>query len=104
MRQERMSVPKQIRGSEVSFEPGQALSFFTVHDGNPESFHISFAKDRHLIAYMAVVMDPASTNSHRTVHVVTVVRYLHWTGPVYFNVIRPFHHIVVGQMARAAAR
>jgi hypothetical protein len=30
-----------------------------------------------------------------------VVHYKHWTGPVYFNLIRPFHHLVVSRMARA---
>ena len=34
----------------------------------------------------------------------TVVHYKHWTGPVYFNVIRPFHHLVVRQMARAGTK
>jgi hypothetical protein len=37
-------------------------------------------------------------------HVATVVNYCHWTGPVYFSVVRPFHHLVVRQMMRAAAR
>jgi hypothetical protein len=37
-------------------------------------------------------------------YIVTIVHYLHWTGPVYFNLIRPFHHLVVARMARAGAR
>jgi len=36
--------------------------------------------------------------------VVTVVRYHAWNGPVYFNMIRPFHHLVVGRMAAAGVR
>jgi len=36
-------------------------------------------------------------------YIVTIVHYLHWTGPVYFNLIRPFHHLVVARMARAGA-
>jgi hypothetical protein len=31
---------------------------------------------------------------------ITIVFYKHWTGPVYFNLIRPFHHLVVARMAR----
>ncbi|MGE6761631.1 DUF2867 domain-containing protein [Corallococcus interemptor] len=29
--------------------------------------------------------------------------YRNWAGPVYFNVIRPFHHLVVARMARHGA-
>ncbi|MCP4674680.1 MAG: DUF2867 domain-containing protein [Deltaproteobacteria bacterium] len=32
------------------------------------------------------------------------VKYHHWTGPVYFNVIRSFHHFVVWAMVRTAVR
>ncbi|XXF76233.1 DUF2867 domain-containing protein [Myxococcaceae bacterium GXIMD 01537] len=40
----------------------------------------------------------------RRFHVATIVRYRRWAGPVYFNVIRPFHHLVVRGMLRHAAR
>jgi hypothetical protein len=43
------------------------------------------------------------TGDHKRFHVVTIVHYRRWTGPVYFNVIRPFHHLVVYQMAKSAA-
>jgi hypothetical protein len=39
----------------------------------------------------------------RRFHVVTIVHYNNLAGPVYFNVIRPFHHLVVKQMARRGA-
>ncbi|WP_422698682.1 DUF2867 domain-containing protein [Desulfosarcina cetonica] len=32
------------------------------------------------------------------------MRYRNWTGPVYFNLIRPFHHLVVREMMKAGAR
>jgi len=37
-------------------------------------------------------------------HIGTAVHYHNWAGPVYFNVIRPFHHIVVSQMMKAGIR
>ncbi|MCP5103876.1 MAG: DUF2867 domain-containing protein, partial [bacterium] len=37
-------------------------------------------------------------------HVVTIVHYKHWTGPVYFNLIRPFHHLVIRRMMKAALK
>jgi hypothetical protein len=42
-----------------------------------------------------------TTTEVRQLHVVTVVRYKNASGRVYFNVIRPFHHLVVGAMVRA---
>jgi len=32
--------------------------------------------------------------------IATVVHYRHWTGPIYFNLIRPFHHLIVWFMLR----
>jgi len=32
------------------------------------------------------------------------VHYRSWAGPVYFNTIRPFHHIVVGSMMKHASK
>ena len=37
-------------------------------------------------------------------YIMTVVHYKHWTGPVYFNMIRPFHHLVVRRMALAGLK
>ncbi|WP_218919788.1 DUF2867 domain-containing protein [Streptosporangium roseum] len=56
------------------------------------------ATESHLTACLAVVAEPGRF------HVVTVVKYHRWTGPVYFNAIRPFHHLVVLGMARAGVR
>ena len=49
------------------------------------------------------VAEPLGNNPNRY-YIVIIVHYLHWTGPVYFNLIRPFHHLVVWRMARAGAR
>ena len=59
--------------------------------------------DKHLRAYFGIVAEPVA-NDLKRYYIVTIVHYLHWTGPVYFNLIRPFHHLVVARMARAGAR
>jgi len=51
--------------------------------------------DKHLVKLLE--------NGKNRYRVVTIVHYRHWTGPVYFNVVRPFHHIVVSKMAKAGA-
>ena len=59
-------------------------------------------EDRHLHAWLAVTVD--GQGQGRTFRVCTVVKYKHWTGPLYFNLIRPFHHLVLRAAARRAAR
>jgi len=43
-------------------------------------------------------------NDLKRYYIVTIVHYLHWAGPAYFNLIRPFDRLVVARMARAGAR
>jgi hypothetical protein len=56
-------------------------------------------EDKHLAAHFGVAAEKLDQRRSRY-HVFTVVRYLHWTGPVYFNLIRPFHHLVVSRMMK----
>jgi hypothetical protein len=50
---------------------------------------------------MAVVAEPLA-GGRRRFHILTVVRYKHWTGPIYFNLIRIFNLLLVDRMARSA--
>ena len=59
--------------------------------------------DTHLTAALVVVAHPLNFGRRRF-EVITVVHYHRWTGPVYFNVIRPFHHLVVGSMIHAGVQ
>ena len=77
--------------------------FFTVRSTKKDHYWIAGCPDgRHLDAEMAVVVQPLEGRRKRF-HIVTVVRYKHWTGPVYFNMIRLFNLILVNRMAHAAA-
>ncbi|MEV7008486.1 DUF2867 domain-containing protein [Streptosporangium sp. NPDC051022] len=98
MRQRGIPSAPDIRPEDVSFTPGDKLSFFTVIDAEEDRYHVSGVAESHLTACLAVVAEPGRF------HVVTIVKYHRWTGPVYFTVIRPFHHLVVRGMARAAVR
>lgn len=77
--------------------------------------------DQHLSAWVAVFADavehsrepspqsspqssPQQGGPLRRFSVCTVVRHRHWTGPVYFAVIKPFHVLVVRCMARHGVR
>lgn len=94
------ALPK-LGPQDVSFVVGEAATFFTVRLAEEKHYWVGETpEDKHLSAYFAVVVEPIEGNCKRF-HVATIVYYQHWTGPVYFNLIRPFHHLVVGQMIRA---
>lgn len=89
---------------EVSFTPGERVTFFIVRKAKEDVYWFSETpEDRHLNAYFGIVVEPLNNDLNRF-YVVTTLRYRHWSGPVYFNLIRPFHHLVVSQMARAGAK
>lgn len=89
---------------EISFTPGDRVTFFIVRVGEENVYWVAETPpDRHLRAYFGVVAEPLANDRNRY-YIVTIVHYLHWTGPVYFNLIRPFHHLVVASMMRAGAR
>ncbi len=98
MRQRGVPSASGVRPEDISFTPGDSASFFTVTDAEEDRYFVAGTTESHLTAYLAVVAEPGRF------HVATIVKYHRWTGPVYFNVIRPFHHLVVRGMARAAVR
>jgi hypothetical protein len=101
MRQEGLPHPIAMRPEEVPFGPGESLSFWTIKTAREDHYWVAEAVDTHLSAFLVVAVEPAQ-NQNRF-HVATIVHYRKWTGPVYFNVIRPFHHLVVWCMIRRAA-
>lgn len=93
-----------LQPQDVSFTPGENVTFFIVRCAEEERFWMSEApEDNHLKAYFGVVREPV-TDSVNRFYVITTIYYKHWTGPVYFNLIRPFHHLVVSRMARHGIR
>ena len=101
MKQKGLPQPVQMQPEDVSMIPGDKATFFTVTAAEDGRFWAASASESHLTAYLAVVMEPLADRNR--FQVITIVQYHNWTGPVYFNVIRPFHHIVVRKMAQAGA-
>ena len=92
------------KSTELSFKPGENASFFTIRDAKEDLYWVSESpEDKHLQAFFGVVAEKLTQN-YKRYHVFTCVKYLHWTGPVYFNLIRPFHHIVVRSMMKAGIK
>ncbi len=89
---------------EFPMYPCGNLWFFTVsHVEKDRLWIVGCPRDRHLDADLAIVAQPLASG-RRHFHILTVVRYKHWTGPVYFNLIRLFNLVLVDRMARSAAR
>lgn len=82
--------------------PGDMLRFFRVEAAKEGVYWVGSADDRHLAARFIVLVEPLEQGLNRF-HVATTVHHRHWTGPVYFNLIRPFHHLLVGRMVRQGA-
>ncbi len=103
VRHERPEHLPSFSAEDVSFVSGHNVSFFIVRRAEEDAFWLSETPpDKHLTAYFCVTADKQRSGLTRF-KVVTAIRYLHWTGPVYFNLIRPFHHLVVSRMMRAGA-
>jgi hypothetical protein len=103
MRQPRMSLPLQLTPEDISFTVGERATIFKVKGGKEGHYWMAGADDTHLSADLVVAVEPLANGRNRF-HVGTVVHYHAWTGPVYMNVIRPFHHIVVQSMMQAGIR
>lgn len=84
----------------VSMTPGEGVRFFTVVEAREDRHWVAMAEDRHLAAWLVVTVTPLSRGGNRF-DVATVVVYRHWTGPLYFNLIRPMHHLIVARAAKA---
>ena len=93
-----------LQAEDVSFTPGENVTFFIVRRAKKDVFWVSETPDdKHLRAYFGVVKEPLA-NSMNRFYVITTIFYKHWTGLIYFNLIRPFHHLVVSRMAKYGLR
>lgn len=100
VKHERPEVLPSIKPEDLSFNSGEKASFFIVKTAKENIYWVSETpEDKHLKAFFGVVAEAISDQLTRF-HVFTSVKYIHWTGPIYFNIIRPFHHLVVSSMMR----
>lgn len=95
--------PPALTAQTFPMTPGQRAAFFTVREADEETYWLADVHDTHLNAALAVIATPLP-DGRRRFSVLTIVHYNNWAGPVYFNVIRPFHHLVVGSMTRAGVQ
>ena len=96
-----------MRPEEVPFTPGERVtglfSVLAAEESGQEPYWISIARDKHLDVAIALLVSPRD-NGLRLFSLCTVVWYKSCLGPVYYNVIRCFHHILAAAMLRQALR
>lgn len=92
--------PKEIQ---FQFTPGGMVDFFRTVDFMSDRYWIGEASDDHLRAYLGVVAK-SGNDGIKEYYTVTIVHYHRWTAWILFNLIRPFHHIVVHYMGKYAAK
>ena len=103
LKHEGMPHATTLSPNELPMQAGEHFGFFKVASAEEDHHWFASADDDHLTAYLGIVQEPLSGNHHRF-YIVTAVHYRNWAGPGYYNLIRPFHHLVVYSMIRAALR
>ncbi len=84
-----------LQPGDIPMEAGGKIRSFTVRMVQKDSYWIAESpEDKHLRAYLAILAEPLDNGSTRF-RVKTIVHYKSRAGPVYFSIIRPFHHIIV---------
>jgi hypothetical protein len=89
-------IPDRERFTEQTLpvEAGEHAGFFEIVASDGETYWVAEGRESHLTAVLAVSMEHLQ-NGMRRFHLITVVWYLNRAGWIYFNLIRPFHHLVV---------
>jgi len=103
MRQKNMSFGGFLTSETVPMQVGKRAAFLTVRMAEEGHYWFADKSDKHLKATLGVVVEPLA-NQQKCFHVVTIVHYHNWAGPVYFQVIKPFHHLVVTRMMQAGIK
>ncbi len=104
MSQQGVPKPPQVQPEDLPMSSDESAEWliFKVTKAKEEAYWFASAAESHLSATLGVIAEPIN-NGYRY-HVVTLVHYRSWAGPVYFNTIRPFHHLVVGSMMKHASK
>jgi len=100
MRQDSIPQPLNLSLDTLDLKSGNKIGFFEIEAFQPDNYLIVSIEESHLRATLAVFRESLDDERGRY-YGVTIVHYNSWAGPVYFNVIRPFHHVVVRQMLKA---
>ncbi len=101
MSQEDMPDYSGLKPEDISMKPGDMVTFFKVEKALENEYWIAGGSDKHLEAQVGILIEKKENGINRF-HIITIVHHRDWSGPFFFNVFRPFHHIVLHAMAKRA--
>lgn len=96
-------VRQRFCAGDVPLTPGAELYFLRLQEAQEDRYWIGCFEDKHLTGHVVVAAEPPDHDTRRF-HLMTIVHYNTWAGPVYFNVIRPFHHLIVWLVVRQGVK
>ena len=102
MKQGQVPTHISVAPKDIPMAKDQMVSIYRVVAAEEGSFWLVNASEKHLSAHVGVVMEP-SKNKRKRFHLLIVVHYKNWAGPVYFNIIKPFERLYVKAMLREGA-
>jgi hypothetical protein len=106
LRLDQDGIPHSPRATadDVPLTPGETFDFLTVKLAEDDHYWVGEFVDKHLTGTVVALAEPASPGGERRYLLMTIVHYNNWAGPIYFNVIRPFHHLVVQRAVHVAVK
>lgn len=84
--------------------PGETALFLTVLGSDGERYWAAVCQERHLDFAVCVWSEASEDAEGQRFRLLTAVRYNNRIGRLYFNLIRPFHHLVVSASMHHAAQ
>lgn len=102
-RQDGVPEKQDLKPADISFIPGEKGSFFTIRAAEEDHYWLADARDRMIVGYLGLLLEGSEGGVNRFA-LVSGAKYRRWTGRVYYNVILPFHHLVIRRMVREALR
>ena len=80
---------------------GSSLGLFEVVSKSENEIVLG-QDDSHLNFRVSLLLEEIACKTR--LHFTTTVQYVHWTGKLYFMVVKPFHQVIVKRMLKATKR
>jgi len=95
---------KKLTGETLAISPGESATFFEVLESDGKTYWIAKAPESNLGAVLGVIAEPVPNKPGVSqFHVLTTVRYHNNIGRLEYNMVRPFHHLILWLGMRKAA-
>ncbi|MEO0732722.1 MAG: DUF2867 domain-containing protein [Bacteroidota bacterium] len=103
-----LKVPEPIADREklpddFTCTPGQRVGLFKVFASDQREVVLG-EDDKHLDFRVSLYQRSATEAQPRSLAITTIVSFNHWSGRLYFRLIKPFHKIIVKQMLRGTVK